>query len=191
MKDIHQTGAGDSLGVVQEAHEGSAGDAPKQISNKDRNKERNKEEPLPPPSPLAKREAQTHRFSLAAIPDASKEKTRTQAFKPPELGVELTETAFKDWMTVRKAKHSPLTETAWKHFKAQVLRSELSIQQAVELCATKGWISINAEWQAVKDYEKETDSRSSMDRTVANVIKALGITDDAKEEEKDTVDDWI
>lgn len=190
MKDIHQTGAGDSLGVVQEAHEGSAGDAPKQISNKERNKERNKEEPLPPPSPAAKREAQTHRFSLSEIPDASKKKpTRQQAFNPPELGVELTESAFRDWMTVRKAKHSPLTETAWKHFKAQVLRSELSIQQAVELCATKGWISINAEWQAVKDYEKETDSRSSMDRTVANVIKALGITDNTKE--KDTTDDWI
>ena len=150
-----------------------------------------REEPLPPPSPAAKREAQTHLFSLAEIPDASKEKTRTQAFKPPELGVELTETAFKDWMTVRKAKHSPLTETAWKHFKAQVVKSGLSVQQAVELCATRGWISINADWQAVKDYEKETDSRSSMDRTVANVIKALGITDDTKEEEKDTVDDWI
>lgn len=63
------TGAGDSLGVVQEVHEGSAGDAPKQISNK----ERNKEEPLPPPSPLAKREAQTHLFSLSEIPDAWKE----------------------------------------------------------------------------------------------------------------------
>ena len=63
------TGAGGSLGVVQEAHEGSAGDAPKQISNK----ERNKEEPLPPPSPAAKREAQTHRFSLSEIPDAWKE----------------------------------------------------------------------------------------------------------------------
>lgn len=150
-----------------------------------------REEPLPPPSPAAKREAQTHLFSLAEIPDASKEKTRTQAFKPPELGVELTETAFKDWMTVRKAKHSPLTETAWKHFKAQVVKSGLSVQQAVELCATRGWISINADWQAVKDYEKETDSRSSMDRTVANVIKTLGITDDTKEEEKDTVDDWI
>lgn len=73
VKDIHQTGAGDSLGVVQEAHEGSAGDAPKQISNKERNKERNKEEPLPPPSPLAKREAQTHLFSLSEIPDAWKE----------------------------------------------------------------------------------------------------------------------
>ena len=192
MKGIHQTSAGDSLGVVQEVHEGSAGDAPKQISNKERNKERNKEEPLPPPSPAAKREAQTHRFSLSEIPDASKEKTRThQAFKPPELGVELTESAFRDWMTVRKAKHSPLTETAWKHFKAQVVKSGLSVQQAVELCATRGWISINADWQAVKDYEKETDSRSSMDRTVANVIKALGITDDTKEEEKDTVDDWI
>ena len=150
-----------------------------------------REEPLPPPSPLAKREAQTHLFSLAEIPDASKEKTRTQAFKPPELGVELTESAFRDWMTVRKAKHSPLTETAWKHFKAQVLRSELSIQQAVELCATKGWISINAEWQAVKDYQAEFDSRSSNDRKVDFVIKALGITDDTKEEEKDTVDDWI
>ena len=151
-----------------------------------------REEPLPPPSPAAKREAQTHRFSLSEIPDASKEKTRThQAFKPPELGVELTESAFRDWMTVRKAKHSPLTETAWKHFKAQVLRSELSIQQAVELCATKGWISINAEWQAVKDYQAEFDSRSSNDRKVDFVIKALGITDDTKEEEKDTVDDWI
>ena len=151
-----------------------------------------REEPLPPPSPAAKREAQTHRFSLSEIPDASKEKTRThQAFKPPELGVELTESAFRDWMTVRKAKHSPLTETAWKHFKAQVLRSELSIQQAVELCATKGWISINAEWQAVKGYQAEFDSRSSNDRKVDFVIKALGITDDTKEEEKDTVDDWI
>ena len=143
------------------------------------------ETPLPPPSPAAKREAQTHRFSLSEIPDASKEKTRThQAFKPPELGVELTESAFRDWMTVRKAKHSPLTETAWKHFKAQVLRSELSIQQAVELCATKGWISINAEWQAVKDYQAEFDSRSSNDRKVDFVIKALGLTDNRKETEK-------
>ena len=31
------------------------------------------ENPLPPPSPLAKREAQTHRFSLSEIPDAWKE----------------------------------------------------------------------------------------------------------------------
>lgn len=143
------------------------------------------ENPLPPSSPAAKREAQTHLFSLSEIPDASKEKTRThQAFKPPELGVELTESAFRDWMTVRKAKHSPLTETAWKHFKAQVLRSELSIQQAVELCATKGWISINAEWQAVKDYQAEFDSRSSNDRKVDFVIKALGLTDNRKETEK-------
>lgn len=143
------------------------------------------ENPLPPPSPLAKREAQTHLFSLSEIPDASKKKpTRQQAFKPPELGVELTESAFRDWMTVRKAKHSPLTETAWKHFKAQVLRSELSIQQAVELCATKGWISINAEWQAVKDYQAEFDSRSSNDRKVDFVIKALGLTDNREETEK-------
>lgn len=115
---------------------------------------------------------------------APKEKTRAQAFKPPELGVELTESAFRDWMTVRKAKHSPLTETAWKHFKAQVLRSELSIQQAVELCATKGWISINAEWQAVKDYQAEFDSRSSNDRKVDFVIKALGLADNREETEK-------
>ena len=31
------------------------------------------ENPLPPPSPLAKREAQTHRFSLSEIPDAWKD----------------------------------------------------------------------------------------------------------------------
>ena len=32
-----------------------------------------REEPLPPPSPAAKREAQTHRFSLSELPDAWKE----------------------------------------------------------------------------------------------------------------------
>lgn len=43
--------------------------------NMEVNKELNKEgeNPLPPPSPLAKREAQTHRFSLSEIPDAWKE----------------------------------------------------------------------------------------------------------------------
>lgn len=43
--------------------------------NREINKELNKEgeTPLPPPSPLAKREAQTHLFSLAEIPDAWKE----------------------------------------------------------------------------------------------------------------------
>lgn len=41
--------------------------------NREINKELNKENPPPPPSPAAKREAQTHRFSLAEIPDAWKE----------------------------------------------------------------------------------------------------------------------
>lgn len=45
---------------------------PEQGSNKEINKEVNQEE-LPPPSPAAKREAQTHRFSLSEIPDAWKE----------------------------------------------------------------------------------------------------------------------
>lgn len=40
--------------------------------NQEVNQEVNQED-LPPPSPLAKREAQTHRFSLAEIPDAWKE----------------------------------------------------------------------------------------------------------------------
>ena len=43
--------------------------------NREINKELNKEgeNPLPPPSPLAKREAQTHLFSLSEIPDAWKD----------------------------------------------------------------------------------------------------------------------
>lgn len=47
----------------------------KSTPNMEVNKELNKEgeNPLPPPSPLAKREAQTHLFSLSEIPDAWKE----------------------------------------------------------------------------------------------------------------------
>ena len=45
---------------------------PEQGSNKGINKEVNQEE-FPPPSPAAKREAQTHLFSLSEIPDAWKE----------------------------------------------------------------------------------------------------------------------
>ena len=54
------------------AFEGGKELYPEQGSNKGINKEVNQEE-FPPLSPAAKREAQTHRFSLSEIPDAWKE----------------------------------------------------------------------------------------------------------------------
>lgn len=62
---VHPGGAERCTGGVQES-------APEYVIE-EANEEVKGENPLPPPSPLAKREAQTHLFSLSEIPDAWKE----------------------------------------------------------------------------------------------------------------------
>ena len=152
VKDIHQTGAGDSLGVVQEAHEGSAGDAPKQISNKERNKERNKEEPLPPPSPPARRKT---------------------AFPCPE-GIKPE--AWDASNRIRRNKRlGSWTEYAWNLAVKQAATKGLSPQQMLDVCIEHGWGSFRAEYYKPNGGRPGSQQRTSTSSLSDEERKKLGI----------------
>jgi hypothetical protein len=61
-----------------------------------------------------------------------------------ELGVD--EQSAKDWLTVRKAKRAPLTQTALDELVCEAGKAGISVAQAVEICAKKSWQGFKASW---------------------------------------------
>ena len=56
-----------------------------------------------------------------------------------------------DWLAVRKAKHLPLTPTAWADAKAEAKKAGLPIAEAVKASAANGWGGFRAAWLAGRD----------------------------------------
>lgn len=51
-----------------------------------------------------------------------------------------------DFMAIRKAKKSPLTETALKGIKREAERLGYTLEQALTICCERGWAGFKAEW---------------------------------------------
>lgn len=51
-----------------------------------------------------------------------------------------------EWMGIRKKKKAVDSERAWSMFVSEVAKTDLSIQQVVELCCAEGWKGFKAEW---------------------------------------------
>lgn len=60
------------------------------------------------------------------------------------LGV--PEQVAKDWLIVRKAKRSPLTDTALDDLKLEAAKAGISVADAVSMCAKRGWQGFKASW---------------------------------------------
>lgn len=52
----------------------------------------------------------------------------------------------EDWLTVRKRKGAPLTQTAWDRIKREAEKAGISVGRVVELCAGKSWQGFEASW---------------------------------------------
>ena len=74
----------------------------------------------------------------------SKPKTESPLKILLELGV--SEQAAKDWLTVRKAKRAPLTQTAVDDLRREAGKAGITIAEAVEICAKKNWQGFNSTW---------------------------------------------
>lgn len=68
---------------------------------------------------------------------------RTSAPVCPE-GV--SEQVWKDYLSVRRAKKSPLTETALKAIEKEAGKAGWSLEKALSECAARGWVGFKAEW---------------------------------------------
>jgi uncharacterized protein YdaU (DUF1376 family) len=62
-----------------------------------------------------------------------------------DLGV--PEQAAVDWLTVRKAKKAPLTQTALDGIEREGRKAGLTIAQVVTICASRNWQSFKASWE--------------------------------------------
>lgn len=96
--------------------------------NMEVNKELNKEgeNPLPPPSPAAKREAQTHRFSLSEIPDAWKE--YIEAVRP-ELDPKKVFTDFRFYWENGRGSSTRRSDKGWTQSWQTWVRREKEAQR--------------------------------------------------------------
>jgi uncharacterized protein YdaU (DUF1376 family) len=58
----------------------------------------------------------------------------------------VSESIFKDYMEVRKAKKAKWTETALKGLIRESEKAGISLQEAMQICCERGWIGFKADW---------------------------------------------
>ena len=60
-----------------------------------------------------------------------------------------------DWLRARKSKRAAaLTETAWTGFVSQARKAGLMVEDAIAICAARGWQSFRADWARDDDSSK-------------------------------------
>jgi len=58
----------------------------------------------------------------------------------------VSDSIFKDYMEVRKAKKAKWTETALKGLLRESEKAKITLQEAMQICCERGWIGFKAEW---------------------------------------------
>lgn len=57
---------------------------------------------------------------------------------------------WNDYLKIRKAKRSPITETALQAIEREAAKAGKSLSQAITLCVENGWVGFKADWESVK-----------------------------------------
>lgn len=75
-------------------------------------------------------------------PLTNKQKKKPLAIRPSNVSPQV----WDDFITIRKAKRSPLTVTALNGIINQAIKAGISINDALVTCCERGWMSFKAEW---------------------------------------------
>lgn len=67
----------------------------------------------------------------------------------------------RDWLQVRKKKKSDLTPTAWKGMEREASKAGISVAQAVQISAERGWIGFKADWDWGSSNDRQAFSQKS------------------------------
>jgi hypothetical protein len=88
---------------------------------------------------------------------------------PPGVSVQV----WSDFMAVRKAKRSPVTETALRGIEREATNAGWTLEQALAECAARGWVGFKAEWVRNSMREVLDDSRLKMIANTNRVIQEM------------------
>lgn len=78
--------------------------------------------------------------------DKEEEISRKKRKKEYTRPADVSESTWKDFLKIRHAKKSPITETAIKRLRAQAEKAHLSLDEALQECCARGWVGFEAEW---------------------------------------------
>lgn len=95
---------------------------------------------------------------------------------PPPEGVDVS--LWNDYLAVRKAKKSKITETALKGLQREATKANMTLQEVIQLCCEKNWVGFEAAWVLNKEpAKKQNDDKSWMFSNEGIVAKAneLGV----------------
>ena len=85
-------------------------------------------------------------------------RTKNQIINTPD-GV--SDSVFKDYLEVRKAKKAKWTETALKGLQREAAKANMTLQEVMVMCCERNWVGFKAEW-SVKDQPVKQDKMKSM-----------------------------
>ncbi len=85
--------------------------------------------------------------------DKKKIKKEDSASLAP-IGV--SETVWEDFLKIRRAKKSPMTNTALAGIIREADKAGYSLEQALKTCCERGWVGFKAEWVADKTQNSST-----------------------------------
>jgi uncharacterized protein YdaU (DUF1376 family) len=92
----------------------------------------------------------------------------------------VSESIFKDYLEVRKAKKAKWTQTALKGLQREADKAKMSLQDVMQLCCERNWVGFKAEWaNSQNPVSKQGDDKSWMFSNEGIEAKAreLGVSD--------------
>jgi uncharacterized protein YdaU (DUF1376 family) len=126
----------------------------------------------------ASAEARLNKRSTTVQPTKNQEPiTKNQIINTPE-GV--SESIFKDYLEVRKAKKAKWTQTALKGLQREAEKAKMSLQDVIQLCCERNWVGFKAEWaNSQNPVSKQGDDKSWMfsNQGIEDKAKELGVND--------------
>jgi hypothetical protein len=102
-------------------------------------------------NPLLKdKHKDNHEVKQKPTPSSSSSSSSSNIKTSTPEGV--SDSIFKDYMEVRKAKKAKWTETALKGLIRESDKANITLEEAMQMCCERGWIGFKAEWlqQAVQ-----------------------------------------
>ena len=81
----------------------------------------------------------------------------------------VTESVWNDFLKQRKAKKSPVTETAIKGIDREAKKAGISLNEALQTICLRGWTGFKAEW-VQKDQNKKTEHQIRQDATARAIF---------------------
>jgi uncharacterized protein YdaU (DUF1376 family) len=126
----------------------------------------------------ASAEARLNKRSTTVQPTKNQEPiTKNQIINTPD-GV--SESIFKDYLEVRKAKKAKWTQTALKGLQREAEKAKMSLQDVIQLCCERNWVGFKAEWaNSQNPVSKQGDDKSWMfsNQGIEAKAKELGVND--------------